>query len=53
MIKPYEAMLNANLYMKIKASDKTEAKNKVLEILDKMKEDVQIDVSSLDIIEKS
>lgn len=53
MIKPYEAMLNANLYLKIKASDKTEAKNKVLEILDKMKEDVQIDVSSLDIIEKS
>lgn len=51
MVKQYEAMVNANLYLKVKASDKTEAKNKVLEVFDKMKDYAQIDVNSLDIIE--
>lgn len=51
MVKQYEAMVNANLYLKVKASDKTEAKNKVLEVFDKMKDYAQMDVNSLDIIE--
>lgn len=51
MVKQYEAMANANLYLKVKASDKTEAKNKVLEVFDKMKDYAQMDVNSLDIIE--
>lgn len=51
-MKQYEAVIEAMVHLKVKANSETEARNQVIEALDKLKKSMSIDVSSLNIIEK-
>lgn len=51
-MKQYEAIVEAMLHLKVDAKDNVEARNKVLEIFDKLKQSMTIDVTSLNILEK-
>ena len=52
MAKKFNVKINADFYFNIETKNKTEAKNMVLKNIEDLKNQIELDVTSIDIVEQ-